>query len=184
MGLLINEEKTKVMLITSTTAGRTRLGQNLTIGDYNFEVVNQLTYLGAIVTNDSENETEIKKRIVSANRCYFSLSKLMKSKRITRTTKIRLSKTLIIPILTYGSETWTLTKNSEELLERFERKVIREIFGAIEENGEWRRRYNRELYLLYNDIRVVQRIKIERLRLFGHVFKQNENETTIRMLQK
>jgi hypothetical protein len=53
------------------------------------------------------------------------------------------------PVLTCVSETWTLT--DERLLSVFEIRILRCIFGAVQENGVWRKRYNHELYELFNE---------------------------------
>jgi hypothetical protein len=52
-------------------------------------------------------------------------------------------------VLAYGSETWVLSKSDEAILGAFERKILRSIFGPAKENGEWRIKYNNELYTLY-----------------------------------
>jgi hypothetical protein len=57
-------------------------------------------------------------------------------------TKIRLYKTLIRPAVTYGAETWTMTKKEEQTLLIFERKIFRRIYGAKYEDGEWKSRKN------------------------------------------
>ena len=69
----------------------------------------------------------------------------------------------------YGSETWTLTKKDENLLNTWERKILRRIFGAININGEWRRRTNSELEQLFKKPTIVTDIKARRLRWLGHV---------------
>ncbi|CAG9827498.1 unnamed protein product [Diabrotica balteata] len=51
----------------------------------------------------------------------------------------------------------------------FERKILRRISGAVNENGVWRRRYNFELYKIYQEPDIVKHIKIGRLRWVGHV---------------
>jgi hypothetical protein len=56
-----------------------------------------------------------------------------------------LYKTLIRPVVTYGAEAWTLTKNEEQAVLIFERKIFRRIYGPKYENGEWKSRTNREL---------------------------------------
>jgi hypothetical protein len=68
--------------------------------------------------------------------------------------------------LAYGSETWTLSKSDENILGVFERKILRAIFGPTNENGEWRIKYNNELYTrtLYKESDIVTYIKINRLR--------------------
>jgi len=57
-----------------------------------------------------------------------------------------------------GSETWVLSKSDEAILGVFERKISRAIFGPTNDNGEWRIKYNNELYTLYkeSDIQVSQ----------------------------
>jgi hypothetical protein len=54
-------------------------------------------------------------------------------------------KVLVRPVLTYAPEIWTLSYTDERLLSVFERRVLRCIFGAVQENGVWRKRYNHEL---------------------------------------
>jgi hypothetical protein len=64
------------------------------------------------------------------------------------------------PVLTYSSKTWTLSKIDKRLLSVFERRLLRCIFGAVQENGVWRKRYNHELYELFNEPDIVKYIKI------------------------
>ena len=71
------------------------------------------------------------------NRCLFGLRNQLKSHLIKRRTKILLYKTLIRPVLTYASETWSLTAREEKMLLIFERKVLRIIFGGINDNGQF-----------------------------------------------
>jgi hypothetical protein len=77
--------------------------------------------------------------------------------------KIKLYKTLIRPVLAYGSETCVLSKSDESRLGVFERKVLRPIFGPTNDYGEWRIKYNDELYTLYKDSDIITYIKINRL---------------------
>jgi hypothetical protein len=74
-----------------------------------------------------------------------------------------LYKTLICKVLTYGSETWTLSKNSENALSTFERKLLRRIYGPVQDNGQWRIRYNKELYELCGEPDLVTCITLKRL---------------------
>jgi hypothetical protein len=65
-------------------------------------------------------------------------------------TEFTIHKTLIRPVLFYGSGTWVLTKREENQLLVFERKVLRTICGPKIENGVYRRRYNHELEKEFN----------------------------------
>ena len=60
----------------------------------------------------------------------------------------------------------------------FERKVLRCIFGAKQENEIWRKRYNCELYETFNDSNIVNYIKVKRLAGAGHLMCMNDNRTT------
>jgi len=80
--------------------------------------------LGTVI-NDSNDETEeIRTRILAANKAYRSLQTIFRSKQIHRNNKIRLYKTLIRPILCYGSVTWTLTQTAEQMLNTFFRIIL------------------------------------------------------------
>jgi hypothetical protein len=83
--------------------------------------------------------------VQTANMCFFGLLKHLQSSHLSHQTKFTIHKTLIRPILLYGSETWVLTKREENQLLVFERKVHRTIFGPKTKNGVYRRRYNHEL---------------------------------------
>lgn len=107
-----------------------------------FEVVKQFKYLGAIIDYNCDMSITIKDRILAGNRAYFANVKLLSSRLITRTTKLNIYHTLVRPVTTYGSETWTLTKVEEDLLRCFERKILKRIYGPVCENNEWQMRYN------------------------------------------
>ncbi|CAG9839544.1 unnamed protein product [Diabrotica balteata] len=185
MGLHINQNKTKFMATnTNTRAGN--VDTNLIINDQTFEAVNEFVYLGTSVNPNNNTSEEIKRRIIIANRCYYGLSKYLANKRLSQKTRIRLYRTLIVPVLTYGSEAWTLTKTDESAISIFERKVLRKIFGAVCENGIWRRRYNFELQNIYKhtfggkDITTI--IKRNRLQWAGHVARAPESNMIKKIL--
>jgi hypothetical protein len=96
---------------------------------------------------------------------------------MSRKTKTLTYEVLVRPVLTYASETWTLSKTDERLLSVFERKILRCIFGAEQENGLWRKRYNHELYELFNEPEIVKYIEINRLCWAGHVIHMDNNRT-------
>ena len=71
---------------------------------------------------------------------------MLKSKSISRRSKLQIYKTLIRPIVTYGAETWTLTLTEENALRWFETKLLQKIYGPVMDKGVWRIRYTFELY--------------------------------------
>jgi len=84
-------------------------------------------------------------------------------------------KVLTSPVLIYASETWTLSKTNERRLSLFERKVLRYIFGTKQENGVWRKRYNCELYEIFNEPNIVNYIKVKSLAWAGHLVRMNND---------
>ena len=116
----------------------------------------------------------MKERLTAGNRSYFSLQKLLRSKNLSRGTKKIIYTTIIRPVVTYASETWTLTRKAENLLNIWERKILQKIYGPVIENDIWRIRTNQELYHLYKDPPIVTSIKKGRLRWAGHVERMPE----------
>jgi hypothetical protein len=95
--------------------------------------------------------------------------------------KIKIYKTVILPVVLYGCETWTLTLREEHRLRVFENGVFR-IFGPKrEEDGSWRKLHNDEFHNLYSspNVRV---IKSRRMRWTGHVARMGEGRGVYRVL--
>jgi hypothetical protein len=80
-------------------------------------------------------------------------------------------KTIILPVVLYGCETWFLTLRKEHRLRVFETRVLRIIFGPKrdEVTGEWRKLYNEELHNLYSSPDIIRQLKSRRMRWAGHV---------------
>jgi hypothetical protein len=105
-------------------------GHNVAFGDKNFEVVNELVYLEALVTLKNDVSLEIQRRIQTADRCFCGLRNHLGSSHLARQTKLTIYKTLIRPVLLYGSETWVLTKRVENRLLICERKLLPIIYDT------------------------------------------------------
>ncbi|GFT11914.1 uncharacterized protein TNCV_2319341 [Trichonephila clavipes] len=71
-----------------------------------------------------------------------------------------------------------MSRTDENMISIYERKILRSIFGGIQENGTWRRRSNLELYRSYKESDIVNFIKICQNKWAGHVIRMNENRTT------
>ncbi|KAJ4444520.1 hypothetical protein ANN_06314 [Periplaneta americana] len=182
IGLEVNPEKTKYMIM-SRDQNIVRNG-TIKIGNLSFEEVEKFKYLGATVTNINDTREEIKHRINMGNACYYSVEKLLSSSLLSKNLKVRIYKTVILPVVLYGCETWTLTLREEHRLRMFEKKVLRKIFGAKrdEVTGEWRKLRNTELHALYSSPDIIRNIKSRRLRCAGHVARMGESRNAYRLL--
>jgi hypothetical protein len=80
-------------------------------------------------------------------------------------------KTITLPVVLYGCETWSLTLREEHSLMVFENRVLRRIFGSKrhEVMGDWRKLHNEELHTLYSSASIIRVIKSRTIRWAGHV---------------
>jgi len=93
-------------------------------------------------------------------------------------------RTIILAVILYGCETWSLTLREERKLRVFENIALRRIFGPRrdEVTGEWRRLHNEELNDLYFSLNIVRVIKLKRMRWAGHVARMGEERGVYRVL--
>jgi hypothetical protein len=133
-------------------------------------------HLGTTLTNQNDIRDGIKNRLNSGNACYYSVQNLLSSRLISKNLKIKICKTVILPVVLYGCETWSLTLGEEHRLRVFENRVLK-IFGPKrEEDGSWRKLHNDELHNLYSSPNIVRVIKSRRMRWAGHVARMRMGE--------
>jgi hypothetical protein len=98
-----------------------------------------------------------------------------------KTLKIRIYRTIILPVVLYGCETWSLTLREEHRLRVFDNRVLRRIFGpkGDEVTGEWRKLRNEELRDLYSSPSIIRIIESRWMRLAGHVARMERKGTLI-----
>jgi hypothetical protein len=137
--------------------------------------VSQFKYLGKTVTNQNFIQEEIKRRLNSRNACYHSVQNLLSSRLLSKNAKVRIYKTIILPVVVYGCETWSLTVREEHKLSVFENRVLR-IFGPKRDGvtGGWRKLHNEELHNLYSSPSIIRIIKSRRMRWAGHLARMGE----------
>ena len=115
-----------------------------------YEKVKTFKYIGSLLINQNSIQEEIKCRLKAGNSCYYSVQRLLSSRFLSKNLKIKIYKTLILPVVLYGCETWSLTLRDECRLTVFENWILRRIFGAKkDDNWEWRRLHSEELHSLY-----------------------------------
>uniref|UniRef100_A0A2S2PQV7 Uncharacterized transposon-derived protein F52C9.6 n=1 Tax=Schizaphis graminum TaxID=13262 RepID=A0A2S2PQV7_SCHGA len=172
MGLCINEEKSKLMILSRRKVDQS----NLKVGSMNFEKVDDFKYLGVKINNSNNMHKEIKERISNGNRCYFSINKLLRSKLLSRKSKTTLYTSYLRPVVTYGCETWSTTKDNNKKLAIWERKILRNIYGPVyyDNLGIYEKRHNEELYNLYEKPNILTCIRCKRLEWL-HVWRADRD---------
>jgi sorting nexin-29 len=162
VGLEVKPEKTKYMLVSRCQKAR----QSIKVGNRSFESVAKFKYLGTTLTDQNYIHDEIKSRLNSENACYYSVQSLLSSRLLSRNVKVKIGKIIILPVVLYGCETWSLTLREEHRLRVFENRVLRRIFGpkGDEVTGEWRKLHNEELHNLYSSPDIIRQVKSRRMR--------------------
>jgi hypothetical protein len=103
---------------------------------------------------------------------------------LSRNLTVRIYKTIILPVILYRCETWSLTFREEHRLRVFENRVLRKIFGPKrdEVTGEWRKLQNGKLHILYSSPNILMQIKSSRMRWVGPVACMERRRNIYRVL--
>jgi len=136
--------------------------KRLSIDNSTFERVEEFKYLGATLTNQNfiAEEIEVRKCLLSFGAESFVFQVAIEN------LKIKIYRTIILPIVFYGCETWSLTLREERKLRVFENMVLRRIFEprSDEVTGEWRRLHDEKPNDFYSSPNIVRVIKSRRMR--------------------
>ena len=133
-GILVNADKTKYMIMSrDQNAGR---GHSMEIDNSSIERVEEFKYLGTKLSNQNSIQEEIKSRLKLVNACYYSVQNIFSSSLLSKNLKIKIYRTIILPVVLYGCETWSMTLREERMSEN---RVLRRVFGRKrdEVTGEW-----------------------------------------------
>jgi hypothetical protein len=97
---------------------------------------------------------------------------------------VNIPKTIILPVVFYGCETWYLTLKEEHRVRVSENRVLKRIFGPKREEvaGDWRRLHNEGLHNLYTSPIIVKVIKSRRMRWTGHIARMGEMRNAYKSL--
>jgi len=97
---------------------------------------------------------------------------------LSKKLKIKIYGTIILPVVLYGCETWSLTLREERRLRMFENRVLRRVFEPKRDEltGEWRKLHNEELSDMYSLPNIVRVVKSRRMKRAGHVARMGRGE--------
>ena len=112
-------ESVFVMYMVMTRDQNVRRIHSMRTHNSTFERVGEFkyTYLGTTLTNLHSIAEEIKSRLRSGNACYYSVQKLLSSRLLSKNLKIKIYRTITLPVILYGCETWSLTLLEERKAE-------------------------------------------------------------------
>jgi len=161
IGLEVNEDKTKYMVMSrNRNAGRSH---NIKFDNSSFERMEEFKCLGTTLSNQNSIQEKIKGRLKSGNACYHSVQNLLSSRLLPENLKIKIYRTIILPVVLYGCETWSVTLREERRLRVFENRALRRIFEPKRDvaTGEWRKLHNLELNDLHSSPNIIQAINQE-----------------------
>lgn len=163
----INVEKSKTMVI----GGKGKRLQIKVKGTV-LEQVKNFKYLGAHLNEEGRMEDEIKERIGAAGRFFHAIrNSFIGKKEVSMRAKVTVYKTVFLPIISYSSESWTLSKKLESKIQAMEMRYLRKILGKT-------RRDRIRNITVRKDIGVepsIDIIKRNQLRWYGHLMRMEDN---------
>jgi hypothetical protein len=126
VGLEVNSEKNKHTLMSRKKAVQ---DHSIKTASRSFEGVAKFKYFGTTLTDQTCMNEDIKRRLNSGNACYHSVQSLLSSRLLSRSVKVKIYKTIILPVVLYRCETWSHTLREEHRLRLFENRVLRRILS-------------------------------------------------------
>ena len=173
IGLKINCGKSEIM--KNSLPGTTPIS----VDGVNLKEVDRFTYLGCSITNDGDVRGEIGIRIGKAGAAFRDMNKVWSNENISLKTKIKLYDSIITSILLYGSESWKGLKEIEERVRRFESGCLRKIMHI-----RWFDHVSEAEIRSRSGLRsVIERIKENRWKWYGHVLRMPESRLPKQSIQ-
>lgn len=167
LGLKINIDKTKTMMVGRTPIDRL----NISVNGQQIQQVPKFKYLGSWITEDLDPDTEIRSRIEQARAIFTNMRTLLSNQSLSLRLRYRFVKGYVYSVLLYGVETWTLKAKTMNRLEAFEmwifRRLLRIPWTDRVRNDEVLRRMGTERMLL-------QIVKKRKTAYLGHIFRNTK----------
>jgi hypothetical protein len=128
--------------------------------------VSKFKYLGTAIQNPNLIHEHINSILNSSNACYLSVIDLLSSHPLSKSLNIKIYKTVILPLVLYRFETWSLTLREAYRLRVFENRLLRRISRPKkgEMIGGWITLHKEELHNLYSSPNIIRMVKSMRIR--------------------
>ena len=120
LSMKIKTESEKVGLKLNTQKTKIKASGPITSWEIDGETVADFIFLSSKITADGDCSHEIKRRLLLGRKVMTNLESIFKSRDITLPTKVCLVKTMVFPVVMYGSESWTVKKAERQRIEAFE----------------------------------------------------------------
>ena len=176
LGLRISWVKTKIQIFNDTLDDAIR---SISVRGNNVDCIHRFTYLGSDISDSASCGPEVNRRIGRACGVMDSLDKgVWRCRYLCRGTKIRVFRSLVLPVLLYGCETWTLTSELKNRLNVFGTRSLRRILGY-----RWSDFVSNDRVLREARMRCISCIITQRqLQLYGHVARFPGNDPAAQIL--
>ncbi|XP_073989088.1 uncharacterized protein [Rhodnius prolixus] len=162
----VNLEKSKTMVVC-----RTEKRHKIRIKGKTLEQVGVYKYLGVLISSDGRVKDELNSRCAASGKLFQAINKKFVSKReVSKQTKLRIFNSIYLPTLTYGCESWALTKNSKNRIQAAEMRYLRRVEGKTRRD----RVRNTTIRSNLGCEAVVERIMRTQLRWFGHMNRMED----------
>ena len=171
-GTKISIKKTKVLSIGYEQA-------HILLDSSVLENVTEFTYLGSIMSQDGGCIAEIDARISKASKVYGSWKKrVFTNRQFSISTKMKIFRALVRPVLLYGCETWSVTQPNLQRLNTFHMRCIRSILGV----SRWNKIKNSDNLERACEDPIDMTIQ-KRLQWLGHLLRMNDNRPQKQLLR-
>ena len=165
-GMKINKKKTKIMC---NEVARRRRRNGVSVDGEQLEEVEQYKYLGRLLTPGNEMTREIDERITAGWKRFGQYNTFLKDQKMPICLKRKIMNTVITPAMTYGAETWSLTKRQKEKLAVAQRSMERAMLGVTRRdkirNQEIRKRTRVE--------DIIEKVEKSKGQWAGHIARMN-----------
>ena len=179
--MTVKEESEKVDLKLNTQKSKIMASSPITSWQIDGETVANFIFLGSKFTADGDCSHEIKRRLLLGRKVMTNLDSILKNRDITLSTKVRLVKAMVFPVVMYGCESWTVKKAEHQRIDAFElwcwRRLLRVPWTA--------RRSNQSILKEINSGCSLEGLMLKlKLQYFGHLMQRTDSFEKTRMLGK